>query len=241
VGIESRDWYRDGAKKRQSPSLLPWLIGAVIVVAGLFAASPGGQRALGLDNTHVSAEHRTHQDIKISLLPGTPAITIHRAALYAADDPWRGYLANERTCPGGERTDLPLDQQVEVMLCLIDWARLQRGLSSPTQTTLLTSTALQKGNEIVRCHNFAHAPCGGDPADDTRAIGYRGAWGENLYIAGGRYGAPRVALDGWLNSPGHRENLFRPEWQKQGIAVIKLDQFGPYHPMTLWVSHFGSE
>jgi uncharacterized protein YkwD len=127
------------------------------------------------------------------------------------------------------------------MLCLIDWARHQRGLGLPTQTTLLASTALLKGNEIVHCRNFAHAACGGDPAEDIRATGYRGAWGENLYIAGGRYGAPRVALDGWLNSPEHRENLFRPEWLTQGIAVIKLDEFGPYHPMTLWVSHFGSE
>jgi hypothetical protein len=84
VGIESRDWYRDGRKKkrRKRPSwLLPWLIGTLILSTALFAASPVGRWALGLDKTSVSGEHATHQDLKMSLLPGTPAITIHKAAL----------------------------------------------------------------------------------------------------------------------------------------------------------------
>ena len=127
------------------------------------------------------------------------------------------------------------------MLCLIDWARQRRGLSMPMQTALFTSTALQKAQEIVRCQNFAHAACGGEPEDDVRRTAYHGAWGENLYIADGRFGAPRVALDGWLNSPDHRDNLFRPEWTTQGIALVKLARFGPYRDASLWVSHFGSE
>ncbi len=241
MGTESRDWHQDGPGKQPRRSLLPWLIGALIVAAGLIAAIPVADRALGLDATRLSGKSEKEQDLRASLLPGTPAITIHDAALYSAHDPWQRYLASERTCPGGERTDLPLDLQAQVMLCLIDWARRQRGLNSPTDTTLLTNSALQKANEIIRCHNFAHAPCGGDPADDIRATGYRGAWGENLYIAGGPYGAPRVALDGWLNSPEHRENLLRPGWNTQGVAAVKLDQFGPYRNMTLWVSHFGSD
>ena len=36
------------------------------------------------------------------------------------------------------------------------------------------------------------------------------------------------------------ENLFRPEWQTQGIAAIKLAAFGPYRDATLWVSHFAT-
>ena len=80
-----------------------------------------------------------------------------------------------------------------------------------------------------------------DPAADIHAAQYPGAFGENLYIAGGRAGAPRAALDGWLNSPEHRENLFRAQWHSQGIALVKLAQFAPYHDMSLWVSHFGSQ
>jgi len=69
--------------------------------------------------------------------------------------------------------------------------------------------------------------------------GYVGGWGENLEIADGRFGAPRVALDGWLNSPGHRENLFRPEWRVHSVYVVKLTDFPGFHDPTLWVSEFG--
>jgi hypothetical protein len=36
----------------------------------------------------------------------------------------------------------------------------------------------------------------------------------------GRYATPRVAIDRWLNSDGHRENLFRPEWRTTGVALL---------------------
>jgi hypothetical protein len=239
MGIEDREWYRE--EPRQRRSLVPWLVGALLLTAALVAASPRGHRLLHLPGTRFSGERSSHRDLVVAPLPGGPAITLHQAPLYPERDPWRRFLADERTCPGGERTDLPPRQQVEVMLCLIDWARRQQGLSAPMQTALLTSTALQKAQEIVRCHDFAHAPCGGDPAADIRRTSYHGAWGENLYIADGRFGAPRVALDGWLNSPGHRENLFRPQWQTQGIVLLRLDRFGPYRGASLWVSQFGSE
>ena len=31
--------------------------------------------------------------------------------------------------------------------------------------------------------------------------------------------SPRVAVDQWLNSPGHRTNLFRRQWRVVGIAL----------------------
>src|SRR5262249_8590674 len=149
------------------------------------------------------------------------------------------YLADEKTCPGGERTDLPLAEQAGVMVCLVNYARARRNLARLWPIRLLDDTSLAKASRIVRCKEFAHAPCGADPAADARASGYLGPFGENLYIAGGRWGAPRVALDGWLNSPGHRENLFRPEWRTQGIAVETIPRFGAYRDAALWVNQFG--
>ena len=240
MGIESRDWYREGRPKGANRLVL-WTVGSLIVLSALFVASPRGKRLVGLEGTHLGGEQAVRRDTKVSLFPGAPAITIQKAPLYAPGDPWKAYLAGEQTCPGSERTDLPLARQADVMLCLIDWARERRGLGALPALSLLDHTALEKAGEIVRCNNFDHSPCGQSPDADVRATGYAGAFGENLYIAGGRYGAPRVALDGWLNSPGHRENLFRPEWRTQGIAILKLDRFGAYRDMTLWVSHFGSQ
>jgi hypothetical protein len=244
VGIEDRDWFRDEDAKERSGSAnraVVGTVGALIVLLAIFAASPRGKQLLHLDGAHVGGEGAMHPDVKLTPLLGGPSVRIHKDPLYKANDPWRSYLADEQTCPGGERTDLPAAEQTTVMLCLIDWARKRHGLNAPPQTLLLERTARQKAEEIIRCHNFDHSACGQSPDADVRALGYPGAFGENLYIAGGRFGAPRVALDGWLNSPGHRENLFRPFWRTQGIAIIKLDRFGPYSDMTLWVSQFGSE
>jgi len=208
-----------------------FLLAGLLVAAGaLFASTSAGHRILDLAPSPAPTVSATE----------SPAAPDLGAGIYGPGDPWRSYLAGEQACPGGGRTDLPVNVQAQVMVCLIDFARRQRGLSSPTPTTLLSSTALQKATEIVRCQNFAHAPCGGSPDDDVRAAGFVGAFGENLYIAEGADGSPRAALDGWLNSPEHRENLFRPEWRTQGVAAVKLATFGPYRDATLWVSHFAT-
>ncbi len=49
------------------------------------------------------APTHTHKGpTKISFLPGLPTVSIGGDGLYAKDDPWRAYLADEVTCPGGE-------------------------------------------------------------------------------------------------------------------------------------------
>jgi uncharacterized protein YkwD len=228
VGIESRDWYREApneAARRPRPST-----GFLVALAALAVAAV----ALGF---HV-AGHESRSGIRLGFGVG-PTVTVVEAPLYARNDQWTSYLADERTCPGGEDADAPLDRQLETMRCLVDYARARRGLSTLPVSPLLSMAARLKGAEIERCETFAHAPCGGDAGQVARAAGYRGGFGENLYIAEGRSGAARPALDGWLNSSGHRENLFRPEWRVQSLYVAKLPRFREYRSATLWVSHFG--
>lgn len=239
MDVESGD--RSGEQPAGRRRAAAWLVGAVVLAVVLLVASPRGRRVLGFPAASSAGEDASRSGSELSLLLGGPPLGADRVGLYPASDPWQSYLADERSCPGAERTDLPVVQQDQLMLCLINWARRRAGLTELPQTVLLASTSLQKANEILRCDHFAHAACGDDPAEDVRAAGYRGTFGENLYIAGGPLGAPRVALDGWLNSPGHRENLFRPEWRTQGIALVKLARFGVYMDASLWVSHFGSE
>ncbi len=64
-------------------------------------------------------------------------------------------------------------------------------------------------------------------------------WGENLYLGPGEFGRPRVAVDGWLNSTGHRENLFRADWSEQGVALVEVPLFEGQPDVALWVSQFG--
>jgi uncharacterized protein YkwD len=174
-------------------------------------------------------------------LSGGNMVRVGQQPLYPPNDPWAEYLAPESACPGGESTELSLSRQREVMLCLLNWARRERGLSELPESSVLADAALLKAQDIERCRNFAHAACGKEPSAGVRELGYEGDWGENLYVGAGRLGAPRVAVDGWLNSPGHRENLFREEWSEQGIAVLQVSDFFGAGAETLWVSHFGNE
>ena len=50
---------------------------------------------------------------------------------------------------------------------------------------------------------------------------------------------PRVALDRWLNSPGHRENLFHPQWRTLGIARLDDASVEDIDGGVIWVNQFG--
>ena len=240
VDIEERDWYRAEPERPGRPSLVPGLLVVLAVVAGL-ALAAGTRLAWEKDEPAFAvAQRQVRVESGDPLLPGLPAPGLYRDSLYVADDRWADYLAGEGICPGGERTDLPLDAQADVMVCLVDYARRRRGLAPLTTVSLLNSSSLAKADRVVRCQAFAHAACGESPDADARGAGLGGSFGENLYLADGRLGAPRVALDGWLNSAGHRTNLFRPQWRFQGIAVRTIDRFGQYRDAALWVHQFGT-
>ncbi|MGC9974982.1 MAG: CAP domain-containing protein [Gaiellaceae bacterium] len=236
MGVPDRSWYQPDEppqrRRYNRVALLATLLLLLVAVVGV--------KWVRFSEKEMSSQSRT-ADIKFSILPGLPELTIHKGSLYPANDPWKSYLASEQTCPGGERTDLPLSQQADIMVCLINYARHQRGLAALSDAPLLNDTSLQKADKIVRCNEFAHDACGDDPAADVRAAGYYGPWGENLYLGEGRLGAPRVALDGWLNSPEHRDNLFRSSWQSEGIAAMTAAHVGKYSDVTIWVNQFGAD
>jgi len=229
------DWNQPGEPERRSRLGRPGLLIALsLILVALVAVK--WERLSGME---LSSSSRV-SDIKLAILPGLPELTLRKGSLYPPNDPWTGYLASEQTCPGGERSDLPLNEQASVMTCLVNYARQRRGLSSLTPASLLNDASLKKAGKIVRCNEFAHGACGDDPAADVRAANYYGSWGENLYLGEGRLGAPRVALDGWLNSPEHRENLFNPSWRFEGIAVMTAARVGRYSDTTIWVNQFGT-
>jgi uncharacterized protein YkwD len=240
MGSESREWQRRPPDtKGPSARAVTAVVGAVLVI-GLTVAGVAA-RHVAEARPSFGGESVTHEAAtKISILPGLPGITIHGDALYQADDPWRTYLAPQQACPGGDRLDLPLAQQADIMVCLVNFARRRRGLQPVAPVELLNRTSVLKADKIERCTDFNHDACGVDAVADTRAAGYEGAWGENLFIAEGAWGAPRPALDGWLNSPEHRENLFRPDWRTEGIAVLKMARFGDDRDVTLWVNQFAT-
>jgi uncharacterized protein YkwD len=55
----------------------------------------------------------------------------------------------------------------------------------------------------------------------------------------GRFAAPRVALDQWLNSRGHRRNILRPQWRKIGIVRRPDVDLERFRDAVVWVNEFG--
>ncbi len=213
---------------RSGRSHVKLLAGLVVAVALILAVlGPAAAREPG------------ETGLKLELLPGLPTITIGEKSLYPEDDPWEGWLADEATCPRGEDAQAPPDVQVQVLYCLLNYAREQQGVGPVAPSSLLATTASAKARDIVLCHDFRHEACGKPAFQVADDVGYHGSIGENLYVAEGRLTAPRYALDTWLNSPPHRENLLQPEWRTTGIALLGGANFDDIEDGVVWVNHFG--
>lgn len=246
MGIEGRDWYRKEPRRRRSALARVQLLVVVVVGAALvLAVSPpvrerlGYELPLGLENVFVFRKDTTPGALRLQPFPDGPSVTIREQPLYAPDDPWRAWLADEATCPRGEDAAAPAAVQIRAMLCLVNFARAREGLPELALSPVLTRAAASKAFDIVRCGRFEHEACGAPAEEAARRHGYAGSFGENLFLAEGRLAAPRVAVDRWLNSEGHRRNLFLREWRTMGLAVLPDAALGGARDGVLWVQHFG--
>jgi Cysteine-rich secretory protein family len=230
VGIEDRDWYREESRRAQADRgtnlrvVIGVLVGVVLVLA---VSRPAFDRERGATG------------LRLELFPGSPGITLGERSLYPAHDPWRTWLAGEDACPRGEDVTAPAGVQVQVMLCLLNYARDYQGLAPVGLSSVLSSTAGSKARDIVLCHDFSHEACGKPAFQAADSIGYQGALGENLYVGEGALVAPRLAVDSWLNSKDHRENLFQPGWQVVGISRLEGANVEDIEDGVVWVNHFG--
>ena len=68
------------------------------------------------------------------------------------------------------------------------------------------------------------------------AMGYASS-GENVFMASGVAGVhvAKAAVDGWINSPGHRANLLGERWTVSGIGVYR-NEFGAWYLTQLFGS-----
>jgi uncharacterized protein YkwD len=242
VGLESRDWYREEYRRSQKPRVSRWLVfGLVVGALALVAISPPVSDRLGYEPPFGIGEHfgGRSSSVGLKLFPGGPTLTTSEEPVYPRDDPWKDWLAPENACPHADETTRSAAQQVKVMICLLNFARAREGLPPLRQSQLLSHTSAVKASDMVRCNKFAHEPCGMPANQAAFEAGYRGSFGENIYIAEGRFITPRVAVDRWLNSPHHRENLFRSGWQTVGIARLAGADVERFEGGVIWVNEFG--
>ena len=109
----------------------------------------------------------------------------------------------------------------------------------PATTPLVWDAQLQvaaqaHASDMANRNFFAHTnPDGVTASQRTTAAGYGPATGEN--IAAG-YPSMEAAMQGWLLSPGHCENIMRPTYQHYALACA--DGAGSDYG-TYWTQSFG--
>lgn len=107
---------------------------------------------------------------------------------------------------------------------MVNAQRVNQGLAPLTISTSLSDLALAHSDDMFKRGYFSHyTPEGLSPFDrmEKARISYQYA-GENLALAP----STQLAMQGLMNSPGHRANILNPNFHQIGIGVIDGGIYG---------------
>ncbi|MFJ9245567.1 CAP domain-containing protein [Streptomyces sp. NPDC101776] len=112
--------------------------------------------------------------------------------------------------------------------------RARAGLRALAVDPLLAAAAQAHSTDMVARAFYSHtSPDGSQPWDRAAAAGSRRRTiGENI-ACGQR--SPAQVVEGWMNSPGHRANILKPDFTHIGIGFAGGGQMGTY-----WTQLFGA-
>lgn len=133
-----------------------------------------------------------------------------------------GDCANAETRP----TEDNLSTIRQATLCLVNAERVKRDRNALEANASLAEAARAKAAEMVEKRYFAHTgPDGRGARDwigDTNYLdgARRTGIGENLGWTSEGGATPLRLVQGWMNSPSHRQNILRKQWADSGIGVV---------------------
>jgi uncharacterized protein YkwD len=187
------------------------------------AAERSGYAARATAGLHISgAESAT-----INLLKQSGCRTVANQGLHDVGTYQRGFdtwvvLASAHATPTGSQAPLPATRALQLVNEVrARGARCGERSFGPAPPVRLSGTladvAFGHADDMARHNYFEHEDLAGhSPADRVRAVGYQEKLvGEN--IAYGPKSADEV-VQGWLDSPGHCENIMDPRFAEMGIA-----------------------
>lgn len=117
-----------------------------------------------------------------------------------------------------------LSGEEQEVLNLINIERQKEGLSELKASSELQEVAKLKAEDLVNNNYFSHtSPILGTPFEMLKNEGvmYKYA-GENL--AGNETGVK--AVNAWMNSPAHKDNILDSDYEYTGIAVVDSEVYG---------------
>ncbi|MFG2780436.1 CAP domain-containing protein [Streptomyces prunicolor] len=127
-----------------------------------------------------------------------------------------------------------LAQTADRVVELTNAERAGAGLRALAVDPLLAAAAQAHSTDMVARAFYSHtSPDGSQPWDRAAAAGARRRTiGENI-ACGQR--TPAEVVEGWMNSPGHRANILKPDFTHIGIGFAGGGQMGTY-----WTQLFGA-
>ncbi len=140
------------------------------------------------------------------------------------------------------RTDLKIlgyasSISVDEVVRLTNDKRVEAGVAPLAIDSQLSQAAKEKGEHMLANDYWAHtAPDGTEPWVFFKSVGYTYRYaGENLARD---FSNPQSAVEAWLASPTHKENLLAEKYHDIGIAVVEGDLAGV--DTTIIVQLFGT-
>lgn len=126
---------------------------------------------------------------------------------------------------------------VDEVIRLTNEKRSASGVSALTYNSQLAAAAKAKGEDMLNRDYWAHvSPDGTQPWKFFSDAGYKYRYaGENLAKD---FSSPQSAIDAWMASPSHKENMLASKYAEIGIAVVEGDLNG--QDTTIIVQLFGT-
>ena len=148
-----------------------------------------------------------------------PALSRPRRVKIAADD---------KEAVGGCRKDYGLERKV---FDLINQQRVKLGLAALEWNADIAEVAREHSENMANFRFFSHRDLDGLMVNDRAdALGIKKwrAIGENIAYNRGYENPAASAVERWMQSPSHRENLLNNRWQESGIGIAVTED-GTYY------------
>jgi serralysin len=129
---------------------------------------------------------------------------------------------------------------ISEVLRLTNEFRAQNGLAALKSNVELQATAQGHSQDMAVADYFSHTGKDGSaPWDRAKRVGYAAnSMGEN--IAAGQT-TPQSVVQGWIDSPGHRENMLNRSYTELGVGYFLLENdTGSVNYNHYWTQNFGS-
>ncbi|MFB7052177.1 CAP domain-containing protein [Streptomyces vinaceus] len=117
------------------------------------------------------------------------------------------------------------------VVALVNQERAKVGCSALTVNPELTAAALNHSQDMASHSTMSHTGSdGSDPGERITRSGFNWmTYGENVAYG---YSTPEQVMTGWMNSPGHRENILNCAFKEIGVGLAQ--------PNSYWTQDFGT-